>query len=66
MKISQPILNNLERSGYWVQGIIIKVSEVCSEIKETTFSVGHFTIISGHFMANYINIFHKTDVLIPK
>ena len=36
--------------------------KVCSEIKETTFPVGHFTTISGHSIANYINIFHKTEV----
>ena len=30
--------------------------------KETTLRVGHFTTISGHFSANYINIFHKTGV----
>ena len=37
-------------------------SKVWSEIKETTFQVGHFTTISGHSIANYINIFHKTEV----
>ena len=31
--------------------------------KETTLRVGHFDTISGHFSANYINIFHKTGVL---
>ena len=36
--------------------------KVCSEIKETTFWVVHFTTISGHSIANYINIFHKTEV----
>ena len=30
--------------------------------KETILRVGHFTTISGHFSANYINIFHKTGV----
>ena len=29
--------------------------------KETSFWVGHFTTISGHFMANYISIFLKTE-----
>ena len=28
--------------------------------KETTFAVGKFKTISGHFFANYIIIFHKT------
>ena len=28
--------------------------KVCSEIKETTFGVGHFRTISGHSIANYI------------
>ena len=32
------------------------------DIKETTFNFGYFTTISGHFFANYINIFHKTEV----
>ena len=27
--------------------------------KETTFAFGQFTTISGHFFANYINIFHN-------
>jgi len=39
-----------------------RVCKVCSEITETTFRVGHFTTISGHSIANYINIFHKTEV----
>jgi hypothetical protein len=30
--------------------------------KETTFRVGDFTTISGHFFANYIYIFHKKEV----
>ena len=30
--------------------------------KATTFRVGHFTTISGHFFTNCINIFHKTEV----
>jgi hypothetical protein len=30
------------------------------DIKDTTFEFGHFRIISGHFIANYINIFQKT------
>ena len=31
--------------------------------KLTNFAFGHFTSISGHFIANYINIFHKSVVL---
>ena len=31
--------------------------------KMTTFEFGHFTTIFGHFFANYIYIFHKTEVL---
>ena len=27
--------------------------------KETTFAFGHFMTISGHFITNYITIFHK-------
>ena len=42
--------------------LIFVTRKVWSEIKETTFQVGHFTAISGHSIANYINIFHKTEV----
>ena len=31
--------------------------------KMTNFELGHFTTIFGHFFANYIYIFHKTEVL---
>jgi hypothetical protein len=31
--------------------------------KKTIFEFGHFTTIFGHFFANYIDIFHKTEVL---
>ena len=37
-------------------------AKVWSEIKETTFRIGHFMNISGHSIANYINSFHKTEV----
>ena len=30
---------------------------------DTTLLVGHFTAISGHFFANYVNMFQKTEVL---
>ena len=32
------------------------------DLKETTFAFGHFTTIYGHFFANYIDIFHKTEI----
>ena len=31
--------------------------------KLTTFAFGHFATISGHFIVNYIDIFHKSVVL---
>ena len=34
-----------------------------SETKRTMLGVGHCTTISGHFFDNYINSFHKTEVL---
>ena len=37
-------------------------SKDLSETKMTKLGVGHFTSISGHFSANYIKIFHKTEV----
>ena len=42
-----------------IQGI---QSKVCSVKKDTTFRNGPFTNICGHFIANYINIFHKIEV----
>ena len=30
--------------------------------KQTNLWVGHFTTFSGHFLANYINIFHKIEL----
>ena len=32
-------------------------------MKMTKLEVDHFTSISGHFLANYISNFHKTEVL---
>ena len=34
-----------------------------SEMKRTMLGVGQCTAISGHFFDNYINNFHKTEVL---
>ena len=30
--------------------------------KQKNWWVGHFTTLSGHFLANYINIFHKIEL----
>ena len=38
-------------------------SKVLSETKMTKLGVGRFRSISGHFSANYINSFHKTEFL---
>ena len=38
-------------------------SKVWSETNRTMLEVGHFTTISGHFLANYINGFNKMEVL---
>ena len=37
--------------------------KVLSETKVTKLGVGRFRSISGHFSANYINSFHKTEFL---
>ena len=37
--------------------------KLCFETKSTKLRVGLFKGISGHFFANYINRFHKTEVL---
>ena len=36
-------------------------SKVWELEKDTTFTFGHFTTISGHFFINYIFIFHKSQ-----
>ena len=41
----------------------LKIIIVLSAKKVTHLGFGHFITISGHFFANYINIFHKTEVL---
>ena len=38
--------------------------KLCFEMKSTKLGVDHITSISGHFFANFINSFHKTEVLI--
>ena len=47
---------NSERCGN------LKDYKVCLAKKDTTFWNGPFTTISDHFIANYINIFNKTEV----
>ena len=39
------------------------VRKLCFETKITKLGVGHFTSISGHFFTNYIDSFHKTEIL---
>ena len=41
----------------------LEVHKLCFETKMTMLGVSHFTRISGHFFANYINSCHKTEVL---
>ena len=43
---------------------IVDISKLCFEMKSTTYELGHFTSISGHSFVNYMNIFHKTYVLL--
>ena len=51
-----------QSSTYSYSWVIQQSSKVRSEIKETTFWDGHFRTLSGHSVANYIIIFHKTKV----
>ena len=37
--------------------------KLCFETKSTKLEIGRFTSNSGHCFANYINTFHKTEVL---
>ena len=48
-----------DHRGDWYNktGIIV----ICIK-KQTKLWVGHFMTISGHFLANYINIFHKIEL----
>ena len=55
-EINWPLAEHLNSTWTWG-------TKVCSDIKETTFWVGHFTTISGYSIAKYINILHKTEVL---
>ena len=41
----------------------ISLTKLCFETKSTKLGIGHFTSISSQFFANYINRFHKTEVL---
>ena len=43
--------------------VIIIITYSLMRKKENYLNIGHFTTLSGHFFANYINIFHKTEVL---
>ena len=54
------VLTALPVSKWGKVGIAVKD---LSETKMTKQGVGHFTSISGHFSANSINSFHKTEVL---
>ena len=60
---------NLEHENLWLSNIsnylwnLKKWSKLCFETKSTKLGVGHFTSISGHFLANFIDSFHKTEVL---
>ena len=41
--------------------LYIKFSVLCIK-KRNYLCIGHFTTLSGHFFANYIDIFHKKEV----
>ena len=43
--------------------IFLISTKLCFEMKSTKLGVGHFPSISGHIFANFINSFHKTEVL---
>ena len=43
--------------------IVFEIQNRLANKKMTTFEFGHFKTIFGHFFANYIYIFHKTEVL---
>ena len=51
-------------SSWFFLSIFFNVIKVRFEMKSTTQWVGYFETISGHFFGNYINISHKTEVLI--
>ena len=42
---------------------VFGLCKVCLVKKDTTFRNGHSTTLSGHFITNYISIFHKAEVL---
>ena len=56
-------IKKITTTGRWIQAHKITVAiKDWSETKSTTQSVGHFSIVSGHFFANYINIFHNIEL----
>ena len=50
-------------SNWWWQWRWRRGNIVLSAKKVTHLGFGHFITISGHFFANYINIFHKIELL---
>ena len=55
--------NAIERRAGWINVGDLQVCKDISEMKCTNWLWQYFTTISCHFFANYINIFHKTEVL---
>ena len=50
------------RHEYLVTKVSKIVSKDVSKMKCTNWLLHYFTTLSGHILANYISIFHKTEV----
>ena len=59
-KLANPLLNG---ALHFLIGIPFLLPKDWPIKKETTFAFGRFTTRFGKFFANYIDIFHKTEVL---
>ena len=53
-------LNCLSQSAWKKTSVLQFIRKLCFKTKSITYKFDHFTTISGHFFANYMNIFHKT------
>ena len=59
-KSPECLLSFFNLNGVYTANIYRELRGLCGEMGVQGF---HFMTISGHFIANYIDIFHKTEVL---
>ena len=51
------------KTSFFASGLLLVFCNFVRKTKENLWLInGHFMTISGHFFANYIEIFHKTEI----